>query len=163
MQMPRRPPPRTATLLDRAAWLLVHDAQLWLNLPGDLHEALSLQPTPYSEFFAAIERIVHDQGPLPMATLLDDLAASLTPESGDAGLPLLIERVRHFHELGGEARPEEELHAVLLRLRLQAVEDEIGLLLESGELSEAALQRRKELMDLRAALKNSKPTSGSKS
>ena len=148
-----RPPPRTATLLDRAAWLLVHDAQLWLNLPGDLHETLAQQPPPYNGFFAAIERIVHDQGPLPMATLLDDLRASLPAQGADPGLLLLIERVKHFHEPGAEAQAADELHAVLQRLRLQAVEDEIALLLESGELSESAVQRRGELMTLRAQLK----------
>ncbi|MCK6424675.1 MAG: DNA primase [Burkholderiaceae bacterium] len=149
-----RPPPRTATLLDRAAWLLVHDAELWLNLPADLHEVLGQQPAPYSGFFAAIERLVHDQGPLPMATLLDDLTRGLDPSAeADSGLARLVERLRQFHEPGVEASAADELHAVLRRLHLQAVDDEIALLLESGELSPAAAQRRNELIALRARLK----------
>jgi DNA primase len=88
-----------------------------------------------------------------MATLLADLRASLPVQGADPGLLLLIERVQLFHEPGAEAQAADELHAVLQRLRLQAVEDEITLLLESGELSESAVQRRGELMTLRAQLK----------
>lgn len=153
-----RPPPRTATLLDRAAWLLVHDAELWLNLPPDLHEVLAQQPAPYRDFFAAIERLVHDQGPLPMATLLDDLMRQLDPAAeADGGMARLVERLRQLHEPGAEASAAEELHAVLRRLHLQAVDDEITLLLESGELSPAAAQRRNELIALRARLKLGEP------
>ena len=148
----RRVPPRTATLLDRAAWLMVREAQLWLDLPGDDHERLVQQPAPYGDFFAALERLLHDQGVLPMATLLADLARGDGPDE-DSARRLLIERIQAFHEVGDDASAREELAAVLKALHLQAVEEEITLLLESGDLSQAATERRNTLMALRAALK----------
>ncbi|MDE2621249.1 MAG: hypothetical protein KGL54_13905, partial [Sphingomonadales bacterium] len=157
---PRLPPPRTATPLDRAAWLLVHDAQLWLNLPSDTHELLARQPSPYDAFFGAIERLVHDQGPLPMATLLSDLKAD--PASRDAGpsLALLIERVHNLHGFAESGDPAAELAGVLHQLRLQAVNDEISLISESGDLSDEARQRHRRLLDELRALKAG-PAAGS--
>ncbi|MGY0195371.1 DNA primase [Leptothrix sp. BB-4] len=148
----RRVPPRTATLLDRAAWLMVREAQLWLDLPPDEHERLVQQPAPYGEFFAALERLLHDQGVLPMSTLLADLARAEGPEE-DSSRTLLIGRIQAFHEVGDDASAREELAAVLKALHLQAVDEEITLLLESGDLSEAATARRNALMAQRAALK----------
>ncbi len=148
----RRVPPRTATLLDRAAWLLVREAQLWLDLPPDEHERLVQQPAPYGDFFAALERLLHDQGVLPMATLLDDLSRQDGPDE-DSSRTLLIGRIQAFHEVGEDANAGEELAAVLKALHLQAVDEEITLLLESGDLSEAATERRNTLMAQRAALK----------
>ena len=148
----RRVPPRTATLLDRAAWLMVREAQLWLDLPGDDHERLVQQPAPYGDFFAALERLLHDQGVLPMTTLLADLGRGDGPDE-DSARRLLIERIQAFHEVGDDASAREELAAVLKALHLQAVEEEITLLLESGDLSQAATERRNTLMALRAALK----------
>ena len=49
---------------------------------------------------------------------------------------------------------DAQLQAILNGLKLDAVNDEIKLLLDSGELSEAATQRGKELMALRASLKS---------
>jgi DNA primase len=152
----RRVPPRTATLLDRAAWLMVREAQLWLDLPPDEHERLVQQPAPYGEFFAALERLLHDQGVLPMATLLDDLERADGPDE-DSSRTLLIGRIRAFHEVGDDASAREELAAVLKSLHLQAVDEEITMLLESGDLSEAATERRNALMAQRAALKAPPP------
>ncbi|MDP4299231.1 DNA primase [Leptothrix discophora] len=152
----RRVPPRTATLLDRAAWLMVREAQLWLDLPPDEHERLVQQPAPYGEFFAALERLLHDQGVLPMATLLEDLGRVDGPDE-DSSRALLIGRIRAFHEVGDDASAREELVAVLKSLHLQAVDEEITMLLESGDLSEAATERRNALMAQRAALKAPPP------
>ncbi len=148
----RRVPPRTATLLDRAAWLMVREAQLWLDLPADEHERLVQQPAPYGDFFAALERLLHDQGVLPMATLLADLSRTDGPDE-DSSRTLLIGRIQAFHEVGDDASAREELAAVLKALHLQAVDEEITLLLESGDLSEAATERRNALFAQRAALK----------
>ncbi len=154
---PRLPPPRTATPLDRAAWLLVHDAQLWLHLSADIHELLARQPSPYAEFFSGIDRIVHDQGPLPMATLLADLLMAQDPGAPDPSLKLLVERVRGLHEFNESGDPSAELSGVLHQLRLQAVNDEISLLSESGDLSEDARQRHRRLLEELRSLKAGPP------
>ncbi|HMY80010.1 MAG TPA: hypothetical protein PLT98_14790, partial [Thauera aminoaromatica] len=146
-------PPRTATPLDRAAWLLVHDAQLWLNLPADTHELLARQPAPYDAFFGAIERLVHDQGALPMTTLLGDLQADPATREAGPSLALLIERVRNLHGFNDSDDPGAELAGVLHQLRLQAVNDEISLISESGDLSDEARQRHRRLLDELRALK----------
>jgi DNA primase len=153
---PRQPLPRTATLLDRAAWLLVHNADLWLQLSAPLHDLLVEQPQPYGGFFSALERSVHDQGAVPPATLLGDLLVEAA-NTEDTSLRLLVQRLQGLHDISDLGATAEELHAVLHRLRLQAVDDEIQLLLESGELSPEAIQRRNELMALRARLKAGPP------
>ena len=150
---PRLPPPRTTTPLDRAAWLLVHDAQLWLHLPADIHELLARQPSPYGEFFTGIDRIVHDQGALPMSTLLTDLLADPGTEAAGPGLRLLIERLRGLHEFNENGDPAGELAGVLHQLRLQAVNDEITLLSESGDLSDEARQQHRRLLEELRTLK----------
>ncbi|PXW95024.1 DNA primase [Sphaerotilus hippei] len=149
---PRLPPPRTTTLLDRAAWLLVHDIGLWLQLSAALHDLLVEQPAPYGPFFAALDRLVNDQGPLPADTVTRDLQ-QLAEADEASGLSLLLRRLQGLHELIDTTLASGELQAVLHRLRLQSVEDEIGLLLESGDLSDEAVERRNHLMQLRARLK----------
>ncbi|NYG31251.1 DNA primase [Sphaerotilus montanus] len=153
MASPRRPPPRTASLLDRAAWLMVQNAQLWLDLPGEVHELLVQQSAPHGGFFAALERLLHDQGVLGAAGILAALD-ELAQDPAEAGLGALLERIRRLHELGSDAPLADDLRVVVDRVRLQAVEDEITLLLESGELSEAATQRRNALFALRSQLKS---------
>jgi DNA primase len=153
MASPRRPPPRTASLLDRAAWLLVQNAQLWLDLPGEVHELLGQQSAPHGGFFAALERLLHDQGVLGANGILATLD-ELAQDPAEAGLGALLERIRRLHELGSDAPLADDLRAIVNRIRLQAVEDEIALLLESGELSEAATQRRNALFQQRSQLKS---------
>jgi DNA primase len=148
----RRAPLRTATLLDRAAWLLLHQAELWLHFAADVHEDLCQAPAPYGLLFAALERVLHDQGPLPAHSLAEELLNKVPPDND--GVHALVQRLRGLHDVGDDTDAEPELQAILQRLKLQAVEDEITLLLESGELSEAASKRGKELMALRASLKS---------
>jgi DNA primase len=148
----RRAPLRTATLLDRAAWLLLHKSEAWLQFSAKVHEELCQTPAPYGELFASLDRVLHDQGPLPLHSLVEELLHSAPSEDGD--LATLVQRLRNLHDVADEAQCEVELQAILQRLKLQAVEDEITLLLESGEMSEAATQRGKQLMALRASLKS---------
>ncbi|HSW05666.1 DNA primase [Aquabacterium sp.] len=144
-----RAPPQTATLLDRAAWLLAQHAGVWLDLSADDHEFLAGQPAPYAGFFAALERVVHDHGPVAMAALLDELERDADAESQR---PLLT-RIRGFHEVDDED-PRPLMASVLHRLRLRAVADELNWLMESGsELSDAATARRQQLLDLQSAMK----------
>ena len=58
-----------------------------------------------------------------------------------------------FHPLDPQIDPAAEWQAVLLAIELQAVKDELNLLIESGELSQAAVARRRELVDLQTRLK----------
>jgi DNA primase len=148
----RRTPLRTATLLDRAAWLLLHKAESWLQFPAEVHENLCASPTPYGEFFAGLERVLHDQGSLPAHGLAEELRRDAAAH--DPSVIALIQRLSDLHEVSDTTQADSELAAILQRLKLQAIEDEIALLLESGELSDAAAQRGKQLMAQRAQLKS---------
>jgi DNA primase len=148
----RRAQPQTATLLDRAAWVLARHASLWLDLPADDHDFLSSQPAPYSSFFAALERVCHDHGPMTMPALMGELERDA---EADALRPLLA-RLQGFHEFDDED-PAGLVAAVLHRLRQRAIDDELQWLLESGELSESAVERRNALFSMRAEMKNAGP------
>ena len=145
----RRPPPQTATLLDRVAWLIARHAALLQDLPADDHDLLASQPSPHGEFFSEAERVIHDHGSLAAPAMLDEIAA------GPCGSALqgLMDRLRGFHEVDPED-PHATLNTALHRLRLQAVGDELNWLMESGsELSEGASRRMRELLELQATLK----------
>ena len=153
----QRPPRRraqrvsagTATLLDRALWLLVQRSDLWTTLDGEAHDTLALGAAPYDKFFSCVERNVHDHGPLAPAALLVELRA-LAEEIEAA--PVLA-RISAFHDPDPETDLATELALVLDRLRLRAVEDELELLFSSGEPSPDALQRSKELREEQRRLK----------
>ena len=66
----------------------------------------------------------------------------------------LLDRLAGFHEVEDDEAPAALVEAVLRRLRQFAVKDELDWLIESGELSEAAIARRNELFALTAELKN---------
>ena len=144
----RRAPPQTANLLERACWLLARQVTLWHQLSAEEHDLLSTQPAPYGVFFGALERVLHDQGPLPMPSLLNDIGHDAQAEL----LAALLGRLRQFHEMPDDD-PSHAMTAVLHRLRQRAIDDELQWLIESGELSEAATQRRNHLFALRSRLK----------
>ena len=163
----RRVPPQAASLLDRTAWLLARHTAVWLDLSPETHDFLFAQPAPYSPFFAELERVLHEHGPVTMGALLAELRPAVpTPDeaaAGDqyeaeaadaAGLPALLDRLAGFHEVDDDDAPLQLLEAVLRRLRQRAVKDELDWLLESGDLSEAATARRNALIALTAELKN---------
>ena len=170
----RRAPPQAASLLDRTAWLLARHTAVWLDLSPETHDFLFAQPAPYNAFFAELERVLHEHGPVTMGALLAELRLA-APTSDDAptadpceaeavdaaGLPALLDRLAGFHEVEDDDAPLQLLEAVLRRLRQRAVKDELDWLLESGELSEAATARRNELIALTAALKNAATTPAS--
>ena len=164
-----RPLPQAARPLERAAWLLLHRSDLWEQLPPDLQDLLCEQTMPLGAFFAGLDRIVVDQGPLASDALLEALRRSGEPldEAGhtddapwaaavgvsDDALSALLKRLADFHDvLGGQARVED-LVALIQPLQLQALRDELDLLLQSGELSEAAEARKLELIRQTNALK----------
>ncbi|HUG26491.1 DNA primase [Piscinibacter sp.] len=160
-RMPReaavRRPPRaanrlnrgTASLLDRALWLLLQRSDLWLALDGESHDILAGQAAPYDAFFGCVERSVLDHGPLGSAALL----AELRTHAEQIGATALISRIAEFHDPEPDADLARELAIVLDRLRLQAVEEELKLLFDSGTLSEDAQRRGKELIATQARLK----------
>ena len=155
----RATPPRTASLLDRTAWLLARHPAVWLDLSGESHDFLIAQPAPYSEFFSALERVLHEQGTITMTALIQEMR-QLPGQVGDSAeaeqpstLRPLLDRLAGFLEMDDDEAPAALVDAVLRRLQEIAVRDEMEWLIESGELSEAAVARRKELVALTAELK----------
>ena len=148
----RRSQPQTATLLDRVAWLLARNAGVWLELPADDHDLLGGQPAPHGTFFAALDRVCHEHGPMTLAALIEEIERDADGEL----LRPLLERMRGFHDFEDE-QPKVEVEKVLHRLREAAVNDEIQWLMESGDISDsAAAERLKTLFKLRADMKNAR-------
>ncbi|HEY8707629.1 MAG TPA: DNA primase, partial [Burkholderiaceae bacterium] len=100
--------------------------------------------------FGCIERCVHEHGALAPVALLEALRARAQREDEGIGV---IARIAAFHEPQPEADLMPELVLVIDRLRLQAVEDELKLLFESGLLSPDSQARGKQLMGAQARLK----------
>ncbi|WP_280150419.1 DNA primase [Piscinibacter sp. XHJ-5] len=139
----------TANLLDRALWLVVQRSDLWAHLDGESHDLLAALPSPYDLFFGCLERSFHDHGALAADGLLDELRA----QAREVDAAAVIARIAEFHPPDPQSEPARELAIVLDRLRLQAIEDELKLLFESGALSADAQRRGKELDDRRRHLK----------
>lgn len=169
----RRVPPQAASLLDRTAWLLARHTAVWLDLAPETHDFLYAQPAPYNAFFGALDRALHEHGPVTLPALLAELRSTGAahaagapggPGDGDeadgadnsdaSGLRALLDRLAGFHEVDDDDAPAALLEAVLRRLRQRAVKDELDWLFESGELSEEATARRNALIALTAELKN---------
>jgi DNA primase len=152
-------PRATATLLDRAAWLLLQQSALWERLGPDDHERLAGLPAPYGGFFAWVERTLHDHGALSRSGLLQqlqaDTEATLESDAGEAqaGVAALAGRLAELVDLEHDVDAEAALREALRRLQADEVNDEIALILESGPPSGAALERYRELETLRRSLK----------
>jgi DNA primase len=155
---PARPAPRrvravskgTANLLDRAVWLLLRDSEMWTRLDGESHDILAAQAAPYDMLFSGIERCVHEHGALAPSAML----AELRQHSGDdASSAVVLSRIAAFHDPEPDSDIARELALVIGKLRLQAVDDELKLLFDSGAQSPDAQRRSRELMDERRRLK----------
>ena len=140
-----------ANLLDRAIWLLLHRSDAWTGLDSDAHDLLSAQPAPYGALFGAVERSVHEHGALAPGALLAELRNSV---AADALGSSVLARIAAFHGPGTESDIAFELSLVLSKLRLQAVDDELRLLFESGIDSPDSQRRSRELMLARKRLKS---------
>ncbi len=145
-----RTPPQTATLLDRAAWLLSRHPAQWHELGSDAHALLAGQPAPYGAFFVQLERVLHDHGPIALPALLADLAA------GDDApmLAPLLERLGGLLDVEDGAEAPAAIAAVVARLHAQALDDELKLLAESGELSDIERERFRALHVQRRSLRS---------
>ena len=155
---PARPAPRragrvskgAANLLDRAIWLLLHRSELWTQLDGEAHDLLAAQPGPYDAFFGCIERCVHEHGPLAPAAMLGELRQKAEADN-DGGA--VLARIAEFHDPEPESDIAHELSLVIVKLRLNAVDEELKLLFDSGTQSPDSVRRSRELMDARKRLK----------
>ena len=141
----------TANLLDRAIWLLLHRSDLWAALDGDAHDLLAAQPAPYDALFGAIERSVHEHGELAAGAMLAELRAGAA--ATDASSATALTRIAAFHDPLPDVDAAQDLSNVLTNLRLQAVNEELELLFESGIDSPDAQRRSRELMEARKRLK----------
>ena len=156
--VPVRPAPRragrvskgAANLLDRAIWLLLQRSELWTQLDGESHDLLAAQPGPYDAFFGCIERCVHEHGPLAPAAMLGELRQRA--EADNEGGAVLA-RIAEFHDPEAESDIAHELSLVIVKLRLNAVDEELKLLFDSGAQSPDAMRRSRELMEARKRLK----------
>jgi DNA primase len=145
----RRRAPAAVNNLDRTAWLLARHGELWFTLSEPDQALLAGLPLPHGPFFCALERILHDHGTLT----LDGLAAEVAALSDAESIGPLLERVRQLHHFEADASAEPELRALIARLRQQAIDEELQMLMDSGTLSDDAMRRGKELLALRAELR----------
>lgn len=154
---PPRPLPRAATSLDRIAWVLVCSSGTWEQLPTSAHDILCDQPSPYGPFFRWLDRLVLDQGALAGADLLQGMrAADGQADGAGADMPLstLADRITRLHDFGSGAEHSlSDLLSLIRPLELEALREELDMLLQAGELSEAAEARKLELVRLTRDLK----------
>jgi DNA primase len=145
----RKPLAPLATPLDRAASLLMRRCDWWLGLSHDDHDLLSRQGAPYSVFFAWLDRILQDSGPMTASSLAN---AAADDEDRDTLLPL-IERWRDYLDWNSNPEDVGELRQIIETLELKAVEAELELMFGTPGLSAEAMQRSRELLQRRAGLK----------
>jgi DNA primase len=142
-----------ANLLDRAIWLLLHRSEAWASLDGEAHDILAAQAAPYDIFFGCIERTLHEHGAITKAALLHELRQRVLDLEDDAGGAAVLTRIAAFHDPEPAADLAGELALVIAKLRLQAVDDELKVLFESGAQSIDDQSRSRELMETRKRLK----------
>lgn len=154
---PPRPLPRAATSLDRIAWVLVCSSGTWEQLPTSAHDILCDQPSPYGPFFRWLDRLVLDQGAVAGPDLLQGMKQTdgQADEAGaDKPLSTLAERITRLHDFGSAAEHSlNDLLSLIRPLELEALREELDMLLQAGELSEAAEARKLELVRLTRDLK----------
>ena len=148
-----RATPQAATRLDRAAWLLTRHAEQWLGLSDALHGWLCAQPAPHGSFFATLERLLHDHGPVTLQAILADMADPDHGPHGSADEPTLslLRRIAEFDALNRDP-PSSDLDAVLRQLELAEMSDELKAITESGPLDSTDLERVRTLYARQKAL-----------
>ncbi len=147
---PRKPLQTLATPLDRAAAIVLRRAETWARLGPDDHELLTGQPAPHGVLFAWVDRMLAEHGPTQASDLVELAAAD---EDRSTLLPL-VERCAAFLDWDRPEDDADELPRIVERLRLQALEVELDLLLGTPGLSAEAMQHGRVLMQRRAELKN---------
>jgi DNA primase len=163
----QRPVPQAATPLDRIVWALISHSNFWEQLPSATQDLLCDQAAPYGEFFRWLDHTVLNHGPLPR----EELTHQMTAEPSDTGdhaeaahFKALARRIAHFHELPDDQDTVQSLVYLIKPIELVSLNEELNLLLESGELSEAAEKRKTELFgltkDLKLEISQHRPISG---
>ena len=153
-----RPNPQAASRLDRAAWLLARHADCWAGLPDAQHQLLCEQPPPHGTFFAAVERVLHDHGPVTIDTLLTDLEADANADANAdadadaAGLAALLASIRRTHAMDPDP-PAADLATVLGMIEFAELKDQLDQLMQSGELSASDYTHIRALYARQAELK----------
>jgi len=96
---------------------------------------------------------VLEHGPLAANAMLDELRSQA--QENDNGGAAVLARIAAFHDPSAETDIAAELALLLDRLRLQAVEEELKLLFESGSAQSSDAQSRgRELLAMQAQLKS---------
>jgi len=159
----RRPLPQAARPLDRIVWLMTARSDFWEQLSPAAHDLLCEQAGVYGHFFRWLDRLVHDQGAIAAQELIDrmrqatlgDDAHPGEPRDGheDPGFSALAKRITDFHDVLTGKESLDDLLALIKPLELQALNDELELLTQSGELSDAAEARKMELIRQSLAIK----------
>ena len=151
MPMPRARPGRRppSSNLDTAVRLLMQRCDLWEQLDHEAHELLTRQGPPHGDFFAWLDRLVHDQGSLSATALLEEIGRS---DSGSA-LRELAGRVRENLGVAAGDEAGHELEVIVDRLRLQETQEALELIARSGELTPDSRERLQSLHELQARLK----------
>jgi DNA primase len=148
--------PQAARPLERAAWLLLHRSDLWEQLPTEMQQLLCEQNMPLGAFFSWLDRVLMDEGPMSAAALLERLSADANSTEGlvgDTALISLAQRLGGLHEVTVSEQSAEDIINLVQPLQLRALNDELELLLQSGELSDQAEARKLELITLSTHMK----------
>jgi DNA primase len=168
-RQPQRPLPQAARPLERAAWMLMQRSDLWEQLPPDLCDLLCDQPVPLGAYFSWLDRQIVEHGPMQASELMQRLQSGGQddhddPAAVDESLQSLARRLSMLHGFEAPQDKASELVDLLRPIQLQTLRDELDLLLQSGELSELAEARKRELIRLTGQLKleisQSRPISG---
>jgi DNA primase len=161
----RRPLPQAAHRLDRIVSLMIARSDFWEQLSPAAHDLLCEQAAVYGHFFRWLDRLVHDQGAIAAQELIDrmrqatlggdDANPDAPPDSreDDPGFSALAKRITGFHDVMAGQESLDELLGQIKHVELQALQDELELLTQSGELSEAAEARKLELIRQSLVLK----------
>ena len=141
---------------DHVARIVLTAPESWDWLSADDHQLLAHQPAPHGALFTWLETQWHEHGPQPWAALREALrgqafeALAVGLNAGD----IALERPEGAD---GEQQPDagdlkSELRELLRRLHIEDLKTrETGLIAAAG-LDPEALQRYRELQDLRKAL-----------
>ena len=167
-RQPQRPLPQAARPLERAAWMLLQRSDLWEQLPPELCDLLCDQPMPLGAYFSWLDRQIVELGPMQASELMQRLQGGNQGDpddiaSVDESLQALGRRLSNLHGFEAPQEKASDLVDLLRPIQLQTLRDELDLLLQSGELSEAAEARKRDLIrrtgQLKLEISQSRPIS----
>jgi len=140
--------PQTATRLDRVAWLLARHADRWTELSSTVQAMLCSRALPHGPFFRAVERLLHEHGPVTLDTLLADLAQDAEAEL----MASLLAGIHAAHALDPDP-PGVDLATLIGQLEFSELSDQLTVLIQSGDLSDEDRARIRAVYARQAELK----------